>query len=127
MSRSVLDSSAVLALLHHEAGDEIVWRLAPNALLSAVNAAEVQGKLIAEGVSRNDAWDAVLGSVQEIVAFDQDQAEATGSMLASTRSMGLSLGDRACLVLGGALRLPIYTADRTWTKLKVPVDIRFIR
>jgi PIN domain nuclease of toxin-antitoxin system len=101
------------------------WR--PNALLSAVNAAEIDGKLMTEGFERDDAWDAVVGSVQTIVPFDADQAEITGSLAPPTRSLGLSLGDRACHALGRTLKLPVYTADRSWGKLRMDVEIRLIR
>jgi ribonuclease VapC len=127
MSSVVLDSSAVLAMLHHEPGEQLVWQLAPNAFLSAVNAAEIHGKLMAEGVGRDDAWDAVAGSVQTIVAFDAEQAEIAGSLAPPTRSLGLSLGDRACLALGRTLELPVYTADRSWGKLRMDVEVRLIR
>jgi ribonuclease VapC len=127
MSSVVFDSSAVLALLHHELGERLVWQLAPNAFLSSVNAAEIHGKLMTEGFERDDAWDAVAGCVQTIVPFDADQAEITGSFAPPTRSLGLSLGDRACLALGKALKLPVYTADRSWGKLRMDVDVRLIR
>ncbi len=123
----VLDSSAVIAMLHNEPGAEIVWKLVPDAVISAVNAAEVQGKLLAEGFARGDAWDAILGSVQEVMSFDPEQAELTGSLLPSTREIGLSLGDRACLALGRTLQIPVYTADRSWGKLRMDVDVRLIR
>jgi PIN domain nuclease of toxin-antitoxin system len=127
MSSVVLDSSAVLALLHHEAGEELVWQLAPTAFLSAVNAAEVHGKLMSAGFDRGDAWDAVVGSVRTIVPFDSEQAEITGSLVPLTRARGLSLGVRACLALGRTLKLPVYTADRSWSELRVDVDVRLIR
>jgi ribonuclease VapC len=95
-------------MLHHEPGENLVWQLAPNAFLSSVKAAEVHGKLMTEGFERDDAWDAVVGSVQAIVPFDGDQAEITGSLAPPTRSLGLSLGDRACLALGRTLQLPVY-------------------
>jgi ribonuclease VapC len=104
-----------------------VWQVAPTAFISAVSAAEIHGKLMTEGFDRSDAWDAVVGSVQTIVPFDADQAEITGSLAPPTRSLGLSLGDRACLALGRILQLPVYTADRSWGKLRMDVDVRLIR
>jgi ribonuclease VapC len=80
-----------------------------------------------EGFERGDAWDAVVGSVHTIVPFDADQAEISGSLAPPTRSLGLSLGDRACLALGKTLQLPVYTADRSWSKLPMDVDVRLIR
>jgi PIN domain nuclease of toxin-antitoxin system len=37
------------------------------------------------------------------------------------------LGDRVCLALGLALKVPVYTADKSWKKLKVNVRIHVIR
>jgi ribonuclease VapC len=41
--------------------------------------------------------------------------------------LGLSLGGRACLALGIALRAPVYTADRSWKNLKLGIRIHLIR
>ena len=64
------------------------------------------------GIERQAAWDVVIGTVQEVIAFDARQAETAGNLVAQTSPLGLSLGDRACLALGKVLRLPVYTADR---------------
>jgi len=56
-----------------------------------------------------------------------EQAKIAGSLAARTRSIGLSLGDRACLALGLTLKAPIYTADRAWKSLKLGVRIHVIR
>ncbi len=50
-----------------------------------------------------------------------------GDLGAQTRALGLSLGHRACLALGLALKAPVYTADKSWKKLKVGARIRVIR
>ncbi len=127
MSKSILDSSAVLALLNQEPGANLIWPLVSGALISAVNAAEVQGKLVKLGIGRTAAWEAVVGSVHEIVAFDTRQAEMAGNLLPLTSSLGLSLGDRACLALGSVLQLPVYTADQAWKELQIGVKINVIR
>jgi hypothetical protein len=41
------------------------------------------------------------------------------SLVAQTRPLGLSLGDRACLAIGLALKAPAYTADKSWKNVKV--------
>ena len=38
-----------------------------------------------------------------------------------------SLGDRACLALGISLGAPVYTADKSWKQLKLPIRIHVIR
>ncbi|MGB2590098.1 MAG: hypothetical protein WAJ96_05580 [Candidatus Acidiferrum sp.] len=47
--------------------------------------------------------------------------------LTSRTSLALPLGDRACLALALALKLPAYTADKSWKKLKLRVRINVIR
>jgi ribonuclease VapC len=130
VSRVVLDTSALLAILHREPGAEMFTRqfhLLENSAMSAVNVAEAYGKLVARGIGPQDAWEAVIAPIPEILDFDTEQAKIAGSLLPQTRSLGLSLGDRACLALGIALKAPIYTADRAWKNLKLKVSIHVIR
>ena len=63
----------------------------------------------------------------EVVPFSQEQALRAGILRPSTKSLGLSLGDRACLALGLYLKLPILTADKLWSNLNLAVEIRLIR
>jgi PIN domain nuclease of toxin-antitoxin system len=56
-----------------------------------------------------------------------EQAKIAGSLAARTRSIGLSLGDRACLAPGLTLKAPVYTTDRAWKSLKLGVRIHVIR
>ena len=128
MSRCVVDSSALLALLNQEPGSEqLTPALMRGAVVSAVNAAEVQTKLVASGSDPDTAWGYIVGLVLRVEAFDEDHARITGTLVKQTKHLGLSLGDRACIALGSALQLPVYTADRTWAKLKLGVRIHSIR
>ena len=95
--------------------------------ISAVNAAEVQVKLVKVGIEPADAWHAVLGSARDVIAFDAKQAEMVGNLLPLTGALGLSIGDRACLALAMVLQVPVYTADRAWKKLNIGVEINVIR
>ena len=130
MNKVVLDASALLAVLQGEPGAEIFTRkldLLENAAVSAVNVAEAYGKLIGAGMPPADAWDAVTAPAREVVVFDTTQARITGDLVTKTRSLGLSLGDRACLALGIMLKAPVYTADRAWKTLHLGVPIHVIR
>ena len=130
MSRVVLDTSALLAILHQEPGAEIFaqqFHLLENATMSTVNVAEAYGKLVRRGIDPEDAWEAVTAPVPEILDFDKEQAKTAGWLQPQTRSLGLSLGDRACLALGIALKAPVYTADRAWKDLRIKVAIHVIR
>ncbi len=128
MSRVVLDASAVLALLANEPGaDKLTPELLSNATCSTVNLAEVQTKLVSAGGSPEEAWEDTLSPIREAAPFTGEQARIAGSLVAQTRALGLSLGDRACLALGLALQAPVYTADRSWKKLKLGVTVHVIR
>jgi ribonuclease VapC len=128
MNRIVLDASAILAVINDEPGTE---KLDPDLLARAVggtvNLAEVQAKLVSRGWTSAQAWEDATSPVREVLAFDEEQARIAGDLVAETRHLGLSLGDRACLALGMALKLPVYTAEKAWKKLKVGVKIHVIR
>ena len=62
-----------------------------------------------------------------MIGLDEDQACTTGALRAHTRTLGLSLGDRACLALGLKLGAPILTADRAWVELDLDLEILQIR
>jgi len=128
VNRIILDASALLAVLNREPGAE---RLTPQLLQAAtsstVNLAEVQSKLVNRGIDPDDAWEATLSPIREAAAFTSEQAKIAGSLIRQTSALGLSLGDRACLALGIALRAPVYTADRLWKNLKLGIRIHVLR
>jgi ribonuclease VapC len=128
VSKVVLDASALLAVLNQEPGSKkLTPELLSAAATSTLNPAEVHGKLVSRGLSPDDAWEATLSSVGDAVPFTSEHARLACGLVAITWPLGLSLGDRACLALGPALKLPVYTADKSWTKLKAGVPIRVIR
>jgi len=128
MNSIVLDASALLAVLNREASaDKLTPQLLSAATSSTVNLAEVQGKLVDRGLSPHDAWEATLSPIREATAFTAEHAKTAGSLITQTRTFGLSLGDRACLALGVALKAPVYTADKSWRNLKLGVRIHVIR
>jgi ribonuclease VapC len=128
MSEAVLDASAILAFLFNERGAEKLTQvILTAALVSTVNLAEVQTKLVKMGRSTEDAWiDAhSLGTLA--VPYTTDHARIAGDLIATTERFGLSLGDRSCLALAIALKAPVYTTEQLWRNLKVGVPIHVIR
>jgi ribonuclease VapC len=126
-SRVVLDASAVLALLNGEPGHEVVAEAIPEAVLSAVNLSEVVAKLGEKGMPEEAITTAMAGLEMEILPFDEASAYETARLRAPTKSLGLSLGDRACLALGRRLSLPVLTADKDWRKVDIDLEVRVIR
>lgn len=115
---SVLDASAVLALLNGEPGARAVSaHIANGAMVSAVNYAEVATKL-ADLALPDAAARGILEALGLLVQpFDDGQALTTGVMRSGTRDAGLSLGDRACLALAHHVGMTAVTADRAWQGL----------
>jgi ribonuclease VapC len=114
MAKAILDASALLALVHDEPGTRIVEDYLAEAAISAVNLAEVISKLIERGVPDDRAIAIALSFGLEIIPFEAKLAAIVGQLRPLTRSVGLSLGDRACLATGKLLGLPVLTAEAAW-------------
>jgi ribonuclease VapC len=128
MNKSVLDASAIRAVISGEPGiEKLTPDLLARAVGSAVNLAEVQTKLVGRGWTSVQAWEDATSPVREVIPFDEQQARIAGDLVTQTRHVGLSLGDRACLALGIALKLPVYTAEKAWKQLKLSVKVHVIR
>jgi PIN domain nuclease of toxin-antitoxin system len=128
MNESILDSTAILAILDREPGAEkLSLEILSQAVISAVNLAEVQTVLVNRDIPPEEAWVDACSPVREVISFSREQAKLVGSLIKQTRLLGLSLGDRACLALGILRSVPVYTADRVWKKLKIGVEVRLLR
>jgi ribonuclease VapC len=128
VSKIVLDASALLAILNAEAGAEkLTAHVLESAICSTVNLAEVQSKLVRQGMDPQYAWESAVSPVREAVPFTVEQARLAGDLASQTNSLGLSLGDRACLALAISNGAPVYTADRAWKDLKLGIRIHVFR
>ncbi|WAK03047.1 type II toxin-antitoxin system VapC family toxin [Methylobacter sp. YRD-M1] len=121
----VLDASAVLAFLQEENGSEKVDSVLSKgrAIISAVNYAEVVGKLLEAGLPESSVKIVMENLELQVEPLDDQQAWKAGMLRISTREFGLSLGDRACLALAHIKNLSIITADKQWDKLKIDIKI----
>ena len=128
MARSaVLDSSAILAAIFNEPGDDLVLPLLEGGLLSAVNLAEVHTRLLLRGAGTDFAWRRIMDFGCEICFFDDQLARLAAELIAQTRPYGLSLGDRACLALALQRKATAYTTDAAWKNLNLGIDVQVIR
>jgi ribonuclease VapC len=125
--QSVLDASALLAYLQEEKGSELIDTILSQSVMSSVNWAEVIQKAIAKQVDTRGMQDELemLGLV--IQPFTVTQAELAAELWLKTKEHGLSLGDRACLSLAIDLNAPVYTTDKIWTLLNLPITVHYIR
>ena len=127
MSKAILDASALLALLRRESGAEKVEAVVPDAVISTVNLGEVLGKLVDYGMPEALAFSAIGGLGISFMNVDVALARSSARLREITRRAGLSLGDRICLALGEQLDLPVFTADRAWAGLGLPLQVHVIR
>lgn len=127
MNRVVLDASALLTILCREPEASASSERVFNSLISTVNLAEVFSKTCEKGIDEGAIEWVVTGLQIEAVPFDDELARITGSLRESTRSLGLSLGDRACLALGIRESLPVVTKDRKWQDADVGVEVEILK
>lgn len=127
MNEYVLDASALLAMLQNEPGAESVQKLLPTSVISSVNFSETVSRLTRYGMPENEIRDLLELLGLDIIPFFADQAYQCGLLTNSTKSLGLSFGDRACLALAKQLNRIALTSDKAWKSLNLGIQIEMIR
>jgi ribonuclease VapC len=131
---NILDASAILALLAQEKGKDLVLeslRARPTRV-SSVNVCEVLGRLYDGGMQHDIAIRAMDALRMTVVDFDYRAALEAAALKSRTKSIGASLGDRACLALAHAAHKAgdtptVLTADRLWARIHWPFKVTVIR
>lgn len=142
----VLDASALLVYWLDEPGADVVTQriAAEGTMIGAPNLAEALTKLVDRRpalagelpdvpgrIAGDDAASLpgipLAGGAISVEPFTFGDAVACAKLRAGTHPLGLSLGDRACLVLGQRMGAPVLTADRAWTSLSIGVEVVVIR
>ncbi len=125
---SVLDASALMALVNNESGAEMVEAYLAKACMSTLNFTEVLSKMVERGVAAIEAKRALDHFNLELIPFEQSQILGVSLLRLETKQYGLSLGDRVCLNLGKMLKLPVLTSDQAWQKIADPgISVLLIR
>jgi ribonuclease VapC len=132
---SILDASALLALLQGEDGKAaVVEAIEAGAAISTVNFSEVLAKLAERGEHTRSAATAIRKKAGRangglrIEPFTEEDSIEAANLRPRSKKQGLSFGDRACLALAARFEVPAVTADRDWADLpEVGVAVRLIR
>jgi ribonuclease VapC len=115
----LLDASAVLAVLQNERGSDQLQNTVLGGVISAVNIAEVLGKLIARGMPKQAAMEAVGALNLEVLPFDAMEASHSADFV----HPGISLGDRACLGTAQLRGFRVVTAESRWLVIRRDVEV----
>ncbi|NCO44078.1 type II toxin-antitoxin system VapC family toxin [Candidatus Berkelbacteria bacterium] len=123
----VLDSSALIAYFKFEKGDTVVGGLLKQSTgISCVNLAET---LIIFKFYHfpGDEITSQLSSLKLEVIDCSKEIALIAAEITHPKNMFLSLGDRICLATAISKKCPILTADSSWEKLKLPIEVISIR
>ena len=125
---TVLDASAVLALVHDEPGADVVMAALRGSVLGAANLADVIGKLVDGEVEPTRLRGLLAAAGARVEPVTEADAELAGAMRGLPGGRSLSLGDRCCLALAVRSDPPhVLTADRAWADLDLPIRVQLLR
>ncbi|SFP78682.1 PIN domain nuclease, a component of toxin-antitoxin system (PIN domain) [Geodermatophilus dictyosporus] len=125
---TVLDASAVLALLHDEPGADLVVPALAGSVLGTANLAEVVGELVDAGAGSTRLRQLLAAAGVRVEPVTEADAELAGALRALPSGRSLSLGDRCCLALTVRSDPPeVPTADRAWSDLDLPIRVHLLR
>jgi ribonuclease VapC len=119
-------------LQDEDGADAVVEAIGMGAAISVVNWAEVLSKVAANGQDPEEVAERLRSTEFAEVSLriepitDADCIEIA-KLRPKTVAWGLSLADRACLVLAARLGVPALTTDRVWEQADTPAEVKVIR
>jgi ribonuclease VapC len=87
MSKVILDSSALLALIKNEEGSSVVEELLGNIVMSSINVSEVASILLDSEMSVEQVSKAIEPFIDSIIAFDFEYSLLCAALKKSTKNL----------------------------------------
>lgn len=107
----VFDASALLCLLNDEPGADRVADALTRCVVGTTTLAEVVSKLRERGLSQDEVREVLGGLHLDVRPLSYTQALLIGDLRPSTKTLGFSFSDRACLALAIDIDAELYTTD----------------
>ncbi len=95
----ILDTSALIALVHREPGWDVVQKVLGNSAVCAINLTETIAKLTRKGGEPRLVERYLRGLPLSILPWDEDLAWESQDMAPLAWTHGISIADRACLAM----------------------------
>ena len=124
---SLIDSSALLAVIYNERGMEKAQEYFENSYMSVVNASECFIVLNKNGMPFDIAQNLLESIISKFIPLEYNDAKIIAEVKNSNKDLGLSLGDSTCIAIGNKLDLQIITADKAWLQVQSKSKIICIR
>lgn len=130
---AVLDASALMALLKGEHGaSTVASAIERRAAIGVANWAEVLSKAAEAGTNPQALATglrehALIGNLLSIEPITEADCVVIANLRPATKTLGLSLADRACLALADRLGVPALTADGAFARADIGVAVKLIR
>lgn len=123
----ILDTSALIALIHREPGWETVQAVLDHSAVCAIHLTEAITKLTRKGGEPRLVERYLRALPMPILPWDEELAWESRDLAPLAWTHGLSLADRACLTIArhhGAIAM---TSDTEWESLKLDVRVELFR
>ena len=123
----VLDTSALIALLHRETGWETVQGVLDHSAICAIHLTEAITKLRRKGGEPRLVERYLRGLPMPVLPWSEELAWESRDMAPLAWTHGISLADRACLAMARHLDAVAMTSDTEWANLKLDVRVVLFR
>lgn len=122
-----VDTSALLAMMQNAPGGSLVGVKLHYSAISTVNLCEVLEYSLAHNIPIAGMTDDLTILGLRIEPFTHEDAHRVAELGRNPRAAALSLSDRVCLALAQRLGVPALTADDSWKKLDIGIEVQVLR